>query len=582
MALPLIMGLLGSTLGAGTALGAVGAGALASGVGRFLETGDLEEGLKTGATSFLGGKVLGSVFGGAGDAGTKLSSAANTGTPLFQQSGFDPSKLTPDLSKFSGTFGQRLAATASDPVALGQATLAQATVPPPMPGKPDPVEFENRQAGVPQNLGRRPPKGYRPGIDPEFDYGITPNFGVGLMSEDDPRYMGSKTQDAGLTQLQRVAMENPDLMYPGMSPMFMNMGGLVGLLGNQKVQDALSNVVGISLNPAMQREANNLMTGEFTPEGYSPLTMADVGMNEGGMVETDPIEKGFDNNVDNVPLPDATQQNQIGMLGALMRARRSSGLEGLGMDIRRRVAGRTDGEVNEFITDVENMAQERFDVNLGQSATPTPFSGKGGVNRVAVPTVTPRFLNPSMFGNVMRRTTGMKEGGMPDAKEGSATEIMAPNVEDSKELQTIIIRAARALQGATENPEKDIQLFVEKFGMQALNDLRQRVASGELSFGKDGGIRGMISGEGDGMSDSIEAEIVESAGDPSGSGRPLQVANNEYVVAADVVSDIGNGSSEAGAAKLDRLMKDVRLARHGTTEQPDEKDMMSVMKKAIS
>ena len=88
------------------------------------------------------------------------------------------------------------------------------------------------------------------------------------------------------------------------------------------------------------------------------------------------------------------------------------------------------------------------------------------------------------------------------------------------------------MQGATENPEKDIQVFVEKFGMQALNDLRQRVASGELSFGRDGGIRGMISGEGDGMSDSIEAEIVESAGDPSGSGRPLQVANNEYVVAS--------------------------------------------------
>jgi hypothetical protein len=181
---------------------------------------------------------------------------------------------------------------------------------------------------------------------------------------------------------------------------------------------------------------------------------------------------------------------------------------------------------------------------------------------------------PNLPKDVRNKMGFMQEGGVAD--------VMAPNVEDSKELQTIIIRAARALQGATENPEKDIQLFVEKFGMQALNDLRQRVASGELSFGRDGGIRGMISGEGDGMSDSIEAEIVESTGDPSGSGRPLQVANNEYVVAADVVSDIGNGSSEAGAAKLDRLMKDVRLARHGTTEQPDEKDMMGVMKKAIS
>ena len=405
MALPLILGLLGSTLGTtgalGTAIGAIGGGALGSGVGRFLETGDLEEGLKTGATSLIGGKVLGSVLGGmGGQAATEGAKAVPTFSQAIAQ---DPTK----------TFGSTLMQAAQNPITLGQSTLAQATVPPPMPKKPDPVEFENRQAGIPRNVDRRPPSDYRPGYDGEFDYGITPNFGVGLMSEDDPRYM--------------------------------NMGGLVGLLGNQKVQDALSNTVGIALNPAVQREVNNAMTGEYTPEGYSPLTMADVGMNEGGMAE-----------------------------------------------------------------------------------------------------------------------------------------IMAPNVEDSKELQTIIIRAARALQGATENPEKDIQVFVEKFGMQALNDLRQRVASGELSFGRDGGVRGMIRGEGDGMSDSIEAEIVESAGDPSGSGRPLQVANNEYVVAADVVSDIGNGSSEAGAAKLDRLMKDVRLARHGTTEQPDEKDMMSVMKKAIS
>jgi len=552
MALPLIMGLLGSTLGAGATsgvlatLGSVGAGALGSGLGRFLETGDLEEGLKTGAMSFAGGTALKGLLGGMG------GQAADKAAGQAFQPTYGSALTAEGLGKAGAdTFGSQLMNVAQNPISQGQAILAQSTVPPPMPKKPDPVEFENRQAGVPQNLGRRPPPGYRPGIDPEFDYGITPNFGVGLMSEDDPRYMA--------------------------------IGGLVGLLGDEKIQNLLGNMAdtgkGFGLaslmdTPEARAEYNYMQTGEYSPEKKR--------MNEGGMAETDPIERGFDNNVDNVPLPDATQQNQIGMLSSLMRARRPSGLQGLGMDIRRRVGTKTDGEVKEFITDVENMAQERFDVNLGQSATPTPFSGKGGVNRTAVPTVTPRFLNPSMFGNVMRRTTGMKEGGMPDVEEGSATEIMAPDVENNKELQTIIIRAARALQGATENPEKDIQLFVEKFGMQALNDLRQRVASGELSFGKDGGIRGMIKGDGDGMSDSIEAEIVDKAGDPSGSGRPLQVAKNEYVVAADVVSDIGNGSSEAGAEKLDKLMKDVRLARHGTTEQPDEKDMMGVMKKAIA
>ena len=281
----------------------------------------------------------------------------------------------------------------------------------------------------------------------------------------------------------------------------------------------------------------------------------------------------------------------------MQQQRDNLGFNDLGSNIVDRIGEKSQGEVDEFIGEVRDMADERFDLDL----TPEPQFDTGGKGFSPLLSSAQQAnrgtpISPSMM---YRREGGdlkpIPEGnkGLPNLpkdvrnkmgfmQEGGVADVMAPNVEDSKELQTIIIRAARALQGATENPEKDIQLFVEKFGMQALNDLRQRVASGELSFGRDGGIRGMISGEGDGMSDSIEAEIVESTGDPSGSGRPLQVANNEYVVAADVVSDIGNGSSEAGAAKLDRLMKDVRLARHGTTEQPDEKDMMGVMKKAIS
>ena len=284
----------------------------------------------------------------------------------------------------------------------------------------------------------------------------------------------------------------------------------------------------------------------------------------------------------------------------MQQQRDNLGFKNLGSNIVNRRGEKSQGEVDEFIGEVRNMADERFDLDLTQE----PQFDTGGKGfpppNIAQRRVTLADMRSDPSPSMMYRREGgdlkpIPEGnkGLPNLpkdvrnkmgfmQEGGVADVMAPNVEDSKELQTIIIRAARALQGATENPEKDIQLFVEKFGMQALNDLRQRVASGELSFGRDGGIRGMISGEGDGMSDSIEAEIVESTGDPSGSGRPLQVANNEYVVAADVVSDIGNGSSEAGASKLDRLMKDVRLARHGTTEQPDEKDMISVMKKAIS
>jgi hypothetical protein len=64
------------------------------------------------------------------------------------------------------------------------------------------------------------------------------------------------------------------------------------------------------------------------------------------------------------------------------------------------------------------------------------------------------------------------------------------------------------------------------------------------------------------MSDDVPATIegVQEA----------RLANDEFVVPADVVADIGNGSSSAGANKLYMMMDRVRKARHGTTEQPPE------------
>jgi hypothetical protein len=79
----------------------------------------------------------------------------------------------------------------------------------------------------------------------------------------------------------------------------------------------------------------------------------------------------------------------------------------------------------------------------------------------------------------------------------------------------------------------------------------------------------MVQGAGDGMSDNIPANIegVQEA----------RLANDEFVVPADVVADIGNGSSSAGAKKLYAMMDRIRKARHGTTEQPPEIDAERLM-----
>jgi hypothetical protein len=69
----------------------------------------------------------------------------------------------------------------------------------------------------------------------------------------------------------------------------------------------------------------------------------------------------------------------------------------------------------------------------------------------------------------------------------------------------------------------------------------------------------MLKGPGDGMSDDIPATIANK--------QPARLANEEFVIPADVVSHLGNGSSEAGAKVLYKMMDRVRQARTGSKKQ---------------
>lgn len=68
-----------------------------------------------------------------------------------------------------------------------------------------------------------------------------------------------------------------------------------------------------------------------------------------------------------------------------------------------------------------------------------------------------------------------------------------------------------------------------------------------------GGGGRFLKGPGDGVSDSIPATI--------GDRRPARLADGEFVIDARTVSEIGNGSSEAGARKLYEMMERVHGAR---------------------
>jgi hypothetical protein len=106
---------------------------------------------------------------------------------------------------------------------------------------------------------------------------------------------------------------------------------------------------------------------------------------------------------------------------------------------------------------------------------------------------------------------------------------------------------------------KGLPAAMPKTDVRNLGDITPMAAGGLSSLGgySDGGR--MLKGPGDGMSDDIPASINNK--------QPARLADGEFVVPADVVSHLGNGSTDAGAKRLYAMMNNVRKARTGRKAQ---------------
>jgi len=163
------------------------------------------------------------------------------------------------------------------------------------------------------------------------------------------------------------------------------------------------------------------------------------------------------------------------------------------------------------------------------------------------PGVSPEF---DYFGPMQ---TSFADGGLASLKYQEGGEM--PN---DKEL---ISEAVDAIQGRDDTPERTLAMFVQRYGEDALRDLVDRVQSGE--FGVNAGIsEGELNGAGDGMDDMIPATLEGE--------QDVVLSDGEFIVPADVVSGLGNGSSNAGSKALYEMMDRVREMRTGKKEQPDQ------------
>ena len=137
---------------------------------------------------------------------------------------------------------------------------------------------------------------------------------------------------------------------------------------------------------------------------------------------------------------------------------------------------------------------------------------------------------------------------------------------------TISSGGIQDLYGTNDQTTGTQNLSRDGYGIGRLNTLaaegsRAKAADtfyamgGPIAFAK-GGHQGYLDGDGDGMSDSIPATIEGK--------QPARLADGEFVIPADVVSHIGNGSSKAGSKQLYAMLDRIRKARVGHTKQGKE------------
>jgi len=232
--------------------------------------------------------------------------------------------------------------------------------------------------------------------------------------------------------------------------------------------------------------------------------------------------------------------------------------------------GQLTPELAKYIADQKELAKFDAGINWEYNPTTQTFNGYG------------------MTGPVSKTLVEMQNEikGMP-AKSDTPTDIMAavkaanPNLDWSKynpnkmTMDYDQFDQARDAYMAKINPGFNQNKYsgaAEQAAAAANTQMLRNGAESALAGGgsiggySHGGISALggysdggrlLKGPGDGVSDSIPAMI--------GKKQPARLADGEFVVPARIVSELGNGSTEAGARKLYTMMDRIKKARNKAT-----------------
>ena len=222
-------------------------------------------------------------------------------------------------------------------------------------------------------------------------------------------------------------------------------------------------------------------------------------------------------------------------------------------------APRTMAEFDQLYNKQTGDSLAAYDYLMGKGSGKYPVqsvAASTGINRpywTGAARYKPKFLSYDKDGNVVSSTTSGKTADAGTAELTAAKTINVVNNRGETETATLSADGNYYTSGGDAYDVTGKQVVVKADGGMAYS-----VGGGLGSLGSysDGGR--LLKGPGDGVSDSIPATI-------GAKGQPARLADGEFVVPARIVSELGNGSTEAGARKLYAMMDRVQKARGKTT-----------------
>jgi len=625
--LPFLAPLLGSYAGVGLlggSLGSAAAGAIGSGLATAIAEGDLKKGIMAGITGFGLGKVLGQVGSGADAAGKEAFAETVKGMPdanalTTQVAGDAASTAASDaaMANFSGDAAsilqnnpelaqnvmQQNAAAGGSNILSGLKTgtpeyfEALATD----PNASSLIKSVNpnfaatagdRFAAMNKNLfsgdtltALSQPSAYLPIAMGEGQRGVME------AQEQFERDMAQFELDK-IKKREQLYADNPE-QIPFSSPFYGASGGIVSLAEGKSIRDALKTPVMPDapirlpqpiIQPMPMPQVDNSFEAAMAgaqdymympppeprisrfedPKGTEVMVENQLTGEMEGTGQFKPpssYRPGIDAEFNYFPLsnrPATYNQNYLANAG---------------------YGGPLGGFINQYLYgDTTGRGANEYNQSYSPNATMSdgsPIMGNvkndfmAGVNQYL--TSNPYASNPYLSGDsslLLRDDIGAasadyleylknqesREQGGGDLAGGGLTTLnfqtggMMPQPEEIKQL-------TMAITGSIPNGDAVIDMFIEKYGNEIFMQIRESI----LNPTQEAQTQGMIEGQGGGMDDEVMGMI--------GNQRPVAVSPGEYIVPADVVSGIGDGSSDAGAVELDDMLDRVRQERTGTTKQ---------------